>query len=70
MHVRTQLFNLYRQCRNATIAVANNSGLPNHGRSLSEVLAAFGISRSLSTLAVVSMYYFCFFEQTFPTREP
>ena len=58
-----------RQCRNATVTVANNSGLLSHARSLSVLLTAFGVSRSLSTLAVVSMYYIRFFEQMFSMRE-
>ena len=55
MHVRIQL----------TIAVANKSGLPGHARSRSCLCyLLLSVSRSLSTLAVVSMQYFRFFEQT------
>ena len=49
----------------STVAIANNSGLLSHActrNCLCYLLLL--VSRSLSTLAVVSMYYFCFFEPT------
>ena len=65
MHVRIQLFNLYRQCGNATVTVANNSGLPSHACTRNYLCYSLLLaSRSLSMLAVVSIYYFCFFEST------
>ena len=53
------------QCRNATVAVANSSGLLCHARSRNCLCySLLLVSRSLFTLAVVNMYYFHFFEQT------
>ena len=52
-----------RQCHNATVAVANNSGLPSHARTRNCLCySLLSVSRNLSTLAVVSMYCFCFFK--------
>ena len=54
-----------RQCRNATVTVANNSGLPGHAHNRNCLgYSLLSVSRSLPTLAVVSIYYFCFLEQT------
>ena len=63
-----------RQCHNATVSVANNSGLPSYADTRKCLCySLLSVSRSLSTLAIVSLYYFCFFEptvsQALPTHE-
>ena len=60
-------YSICRQCRNATVAVANNSSLLSHARTRNCLCySLLSVSRYLSTLAVVSMYNFSSLNQLFP----